>query len=165
MITPEAFRDLMASVCAPVAVVTTATPDGAPQGATVSAIAALSMSPPLVSVALDRASSLLAGIGRARRFAVNVLSEPQSELAVRFARRGIDRFAGVDWRLSHGLPRLEGAAGFMACDVEADLPGGDHRLLMGLIVASDTSGRPPLIYGGRTYGTHSARIDEAIGRG
>lgn len=165
MITPDAYRELMAGVCAPVAVITTLTPDGAPLGATVSSVAALSLSPPLVSVALDRSSSLLAGIGLSRRFAVNVLAEPQAELAVRFARRGVDRFAGVDWRIAHGLPRVEGAAGFMVCDLDTDLPAGDHRLLFGLIVASETSARAPLVYGSRAYGTHSSRIGEAIRRG
>ena len=55
------FRDLMAGVCAPVTVVTTADQDG-PHGATVSSFASLSLRPPLVSVALDRRSGLLARI-------------------------------------------------------------------------------------------------------
>jgi flavin reductase (DIM6/NTAB) family NADH-FMN oxidoreductase RutF len=51
----------------PVAVVTTVN-DGTPQGATVSSLASLSLTPPLVSVAFDRDSVLLARIQRARRF-------------------------------------------------------------------------------------------------
>ncbi len=49
-----AFRDVMAGVCTPVTVVTALDGDR-PHGTTVSAFASLSMAPPMVLVALDRA--------------------------------------------------------------------------------------------------------------
>src|ERR1035437_821050 len=96
MIDQQRFRDLMAGVCAPVTVVTTMA-DGAPFGATVSSFASLSLDPPLVSVAFDRASTLLGQIQSAGRFGVNVLGHAQGDLAMTFARRGADRFAATDW--------------------------------------------------------------------
>lgn len=71
MINEQAFRDLMAGVCAPVTIVTTH--DDGPHGATVSAFASLSLRPPMVTVALDRASGVLARILATGRFGVNVL--------------------------------------------------------------------------------------------
>ncbi|MET7992615.1 flavin reductase [Amycolatopsis sp. NPDC005232] len=53
------FREAMAGVRAPVSIVTTLH-DGVPYGTTVSAFAALSADPPLVSVALDTGSRALA---------------------------------------------------------------------------------------------------------
>jgi flavin reductase (DIM6/NTAB) family NADH-FMN oxidoreductase RutF len=148
------FRDLMAGVCASVTVVTTSDVDG-PQGATVSSFASLSLQPPLVTVALDRRSSLLARIQGARRFGVNVLASAHDDLAMRFARPGEDRFAQVPWTSSRGLPRLDEAAGWAACDLADVIEGGDHLLLVGLVSHAESSQQSPLVYGHRTFGTHS----------
>lgn len=148
------FRDLMAGVCAPVTVVTTADDDG-PHGATVSSFAALSLEPPLVTIGLDRRSALLARILSSRRFAVNVLASSDDALALLFARRGEDRFSAAPWSLSRGLPRLDDAAGWAACEVHQVVEGGDHLLLVGQVTHADSSHRSPLVYGHRTFGTHS----------
>src|SRR4051812_8366537 len=148
------FRDLMAGVCAPVTVVTTANQDG-PHGATVSSFASLSLQPPLVTVALDRRSALLARILGSRQFGVNVLASAADELALLFARRDEDRFGQVPWGLSRGLPRLDGAAGWAVCDLHQVVDGGDHLLLVGLVTHAESSQLSPLVYGHRTFGTHS----------
>ncbi|MEV4138949.1 flavin reductase family protein [Dactylosporangium sp. NPDC049742] len=148
------FRDLMAGVCAPVTVVTTADGDG-PHGATVSSFASLSLRPPLVTVALDRRSALLARIRGSRRFGVNVLRDTDDDLALLFARRDADRFGQADWHPSHGLPRLETAAAWAVCELSQVVEGGDHLLLVGLVTHAESSGLSPLIYGYRTFGTHS----------
>ncbi|GAA0994133.1 MULTISPECIES: flavin reductase family protein [Streptomyces violaceusniger group] len=70
----QQFRDVMSGVCTPVTIVTSAA-DGVPFGTTVSSFASLSLDPPLISLALDRGSSLLAQIQTARRFAVNILGQ------------------------------------------------------------------------------------------
>ena len=155
MIEPQQFRDLMAGVCAPVTVVTT-TVDGVPYGSTVSSFGSLSLDPPLVSAAFDRSSTLLGQILAAGRFGVNILGHAQAELAVTFARRGAERFAAADWHTDHGLPRLEGAAGWIVCDLHRCVEAGDHRLLFGLVRAgSARPDLPPLVYARRTFGTHS----------
>ena len=150
----QEFRDLMTGVCASVTVVTTADEDG-PHGATVSSFASLSLQPPLVTVALDRRSALLARILGSRRFGVNVLAYSDDELALLFARRGEDRFGQVSWTPSRGLPRLDGAAGWAVCDLHRIVEGGDHLLLVGLVTHAESSHRSPLVYGHRTFGTHS----------
>ena len=155
MVTDQSFRDLMAGVCAPVTVVTTAL-DGLPHGATVSAFASLSLHPPMVTVALDRSSVLLERILEVGRLSVNVLGRAQDELALAFARRTADRFAGVEWRMEHGLPRLLEAPGWMACNLERVVEGGDHLLLLAEVVECATVVAAPLVYGHRTFGTHSA---------
>ena len=155
MIEPQQFRDLMAGVCAPVTVVTTMT-NGVPHGATVSSFASLSLNPPLVSVAFDRGSALLRQIQAAGRFGVSVLGHAQDELAVTFARRGADRFAAAPWFTDHALPRLAGAPGWMACELDRSIEAGDHLLLFGLVTAaSSRQDQPPLVYAHRTFGTHS----------
>ena len=154
VVDPQQFRDLMAGVCAPVTVVTT-TIDGVPHGATVSSFASLSLDPPLISVAFDRGSALLSRIQQSGRFGVNLLGLAQEDLAMVFARRSEDRFAGVDWHMSAGLPRLTEAAGWIDCDLYQTVEGGDHLLLFGLVVNSSHRALPPLVYAHRTFGTHS----------
>jgi flavin reductase (DIM6/NTAB) family NADH-FMN oxidoreductase RutF len=154
MVDPQQFRDLMAGVCAPVTVVT-ATIDGVPYGATVSSFASLSLDPPLISVAFDRGSALLSRIQQSRRFGVNLLGQAQDDLAMVFARPSEDRFAGVDWHMNAGLPRLTHAAGWIECDLHQSVEGGDHLLLFGLVINSSHRALPPLVYAHRTFGTHS----------
>jgi flavin reductase (DIM6/NTAB) family NADH-FMN oxidoreductase RutF len=144
----------MAGVCAPVAIVTT-TDEGVPHGATVSSFASLSLEPPLITVAFERTSSMLSRIQRAGRFGVNLLGHDQEDLAMLFARRGVDRFAGTAWRYQADLPRLDRAAGWVACELHREVEGGDHLLLFGLITAVSLSELPPLVYSRRTFGTHS----------
>lgn len=155
---PLRFRDLMAGVCAPVTIVTTGHGDD-PHGATASSLASLSLDPPLITVAFDHRSALLRRILAAGRFGVNLLCRGQEDLAQAFATRSDDRFAGVRWHYDAGLPRLDGAARWMACDLDRAVPGGDHLLLFGLVTAAARAELPPLIYAHRTYGTHS-RFDE-----
>jgi flavin reductase (DIM6/NTAB) family NADH-FMN oxidoreductase RutF len=154
MVTDDQFRSLMAGVCAPVTVVTTAGADG-PAGTTVSAFASLSLHPPLISVAFDRGSSLLGRIQRSGRFGVNILAHGQEEIAILFARRGADRFGTVRWHLENGLPRLHAASGWAACELYNDVEAGDHRLLFGLVTQASRSDAAPLVYADQTYGTHS----------
>ncbi|MGW1563019.1 flavin reductase family protein [Streptomyces sp. NPDC002144] len=154
----SAFREVMAGVCAPVSVVT-AMADGLPNGTTVSAFASLSMDPPMVLVSLDRSSNLLEVIRETRTFGLNVLSSSQSALALRFARKGVEKFAGVEWYADSGVPRLPGAGGFLACDVTDLVTGGDHVIVLGLVRAADSEVSPPLTYHARVFGTHASLVE------
>jgi flavin reductase (DIM6/NTAB) family NADH-FMN oxidoreductase RutF len=149
------FREVMAGVATPVSVVT-ASAGGRPHGTTVSAFASLSMDPPMVLVSLDRASDLLALVREAGGFGVNVLGADQSALALAFARKGSDKFDGVPWGTDHGLPRLQGAPGWLACEVAGLVDGGDHVIALGVVVCADTLTGQPLTYHGRVFGTHTA---------
>ncbi|MEA5367302.1 flavin reductase family protein [Amycolatopsis sp., V23-08] len=152
----DRFRAVMAAVCAPVTIVTAVSADGHPCGATVSSFTSLSLDPPLVAVAFDRRSALLASVRGAGRFGVNLLGEGQDDLAVLFATRGADRFGGeTAWFADDGLPRLRDAAGWVACDLDRTVEAGDHQLLFGRVTALGRAERPPLVYAHRTFGTHS----------
>lgn len=153
---PHRFRAVMAAVCAPVTIVTTTGAAGEPRGATVSSFTSLSLDPPLVSVAFDRRSTLLAEIQATGRFGVNVLGQGQDDLATRFATRGADRFDGdTAWFTDGGLPRLRDAAAWVACDLERTVEAGDHLQLFGLVTALGRTELAPLVYAHRTFGTHS----------
>ncbi|MEZ0113279.1 flavin reductase (DIM6/NTAB) family NADH-FMN oxidoreductase RutF [Catenulispora sp. EB89] len=158
MIDRETFVELMSGVCAPVTVVTAMTADGRPRGSTVSSFASLSLDPPLVSFALDRASRLLPYLPPTGRVGVNILGAHQQELASGFARpgRGPDgKFDGVAWRIRAGLPYLPESAGWTAGRVERHVDGGDHVLLVVRVEEAESTSAAPLIYARRVFGTHS----------
>ncbi|MFH9968999.1 flavin reductase family protein [Streptomyces mirabilis] len=149
------FRDAMAQVVTPVTVVT-GIQEGVPHGTTVSAFASLSLSPPMVLVSLDRTSELLSIVGRSGRFGVNVLGSAHSDVALRFARKGgAAKFADTRWLLDHGLPRLPNALGWLACEIESMVDGGDHMVLLGKVLHADHCDGAPLTYHARSFGTHT----------
>ncbi|MFS3128844.1 flavin reductase family protein [Nocardioides sp. Bht2] len=150
----SAFRDVMANMAAPVSVITAAH-DGVGSGATVSALMSLSMEPELIVVALDRRSATLTMIQRTRRFGVNILAADQGQVAMGFAAKGEDKFAGLAHTLESGVPRLAGVSGWVRCTVERIQPGGDHVLISGLVESSfHDPERAPMTYQGRRFGTH-----------
>lgn len=152
----ELFRRVMGSVCTPVAVATAVT-GGRPHGTTVSAFSALSLDPPMVMVALDRDSALLSILRRTRRVGLNVLSADQGDLALNFAGKGADKFAGVAWQEDCGLPRLEGVIGWLACEVTRFVDGGDHLVALGTVSSASCQDTAPLTYHRRAFGTHAVQ--------
>ncbi|TQN42083.1 flavin reductase (DIM6/NTAB) family NADH-FMN oxidoreductase RutF [Blastococcus colisei] len=152
----DRFREVMAGVPTPVSVVTSLDGDR-PHGTTVSAFVSLSMAPPMVLVALDRGSDLLAVVGRTDRFGLNILGSDQAALATAFARKGGSlKFAGVPWETADGVPRLLGARGFLGCTVAQPVDGGDHVVLLGDVRVADPGSGRPLTYYSRDFGTHVA---------
>ncbi|MEV4036324.1 flavin reductase family protein [Streptomyces umbrinus] len=149
------FRQTMAQAAGSVAAVTAL--DGVrPHGTTVSAFLSLSMTPPLIAVALNSDSNLLALIRSTGRFGVNMLAVEQSAIATRLSGKGPDKFEGLSWSLDHGLPRLPGSAGWVAAVVEDFLPGGDHEIVVGAVLDSEVAADiAPLTYHQRTFGTHT----------
>ncbi|MEJ2862187.1 flavin reductase family protein [Actinomycetospora flava] len=155
---PQEFRELMGGVCAPVTVISTRTAEGAAHGTTVSAFASLSLEPPMVSVALDRDSALLAHARRSGRLGINVLAHDQAQTATTFARSGPDKFADASWEWDTGMPRLAGVAGWLVADIEQEVAGGDHVILLGGVVRAESTPALPLVYARRTFGSHSALV-------
>lgn len=150
----DLFRAAMGQVCTPVTVVTAL--DGErPHGTTVSAFASQSMDPPMVMVSLARNSRLLPTLTLGGRFAVNVLSEKQSELALHFASKSENKFEGQPWHLREGAPCLAGAATTLICETNEQLAVGDHVIVCGTVVHAETSTAAPLTYHARSFGTHS----------
>ncbi len=124
-----------------------------PQGMTANAVASLSLDPPLVLVSVDIQAQMNTCLKASDCFAVNILTVEQEELSVRFANHGPKDFSGIEYRTeATGSPVFELALAFVDCRVTNVLPGGDHDIFIGEIVAGGTrEGRPLLFYGGK-YG-------------
>jgi len=167
MVTTEAFKDVMATVCAPVTVMTT-TWNARPFGTTVSAFWSVSLRPPMVGLALAHDSELLRRLRVTRCLGVNLLGDGQEDLAINFARKADSKFDGVQWSQDDGLPRLTAAPGWLVCDVEQFVGAGDHVLTVASVRCVALQPALPLVYAQRSFGTHSrlqAMRAEQVGAG
>lgn len=148
----ERFRQALSLHAAGVVIIT-ASSGGSPTGLTATSFSSVSLEPPLVSFYVDRSSTTWPALRAADRFAVNILAGDQAELAARFARRGIDRFAPpTAWRADeHDTPVLDGACVHLFCSPHATIDIGDHILVVGLVIDADllNGGRPLLYHRGR----------------
>jgi flavin reductase (DIM6/NTAB) family NADH-FMN oxidoreductase RutF len=156
------FREAMGNICTPVAVVTTRDSAGEPYGTTVSAFCSLSMAPPMILIALDRASGLLAAVRELGAFGVNILLTDAEDAGKKFARKGKGDFTSTDWHWHDGVPRLASST-FFRCTTADLLDGGDHLIVTGLVHAVGLGEGAPLTYHRRTFGTH-ATVSGTLGR-
>ena len=146
---PARFRAVMGHLATGVTVVTVAGPDGA-RGLTANAVCSLSLDPLLVLVCFDNAARTLPTIRAVGRFGVNVLHSDQEELARRFASKVPEsaKFDGVEHTFHEGIPVLGDAVAWVGCELTELLPGGDHSIGIGAVIAAETGARvnEPLIW-------------------
>lgn len=125
---------------------------GVPHGLTVNSFTSVSLDPPLVLVALAHSASVMAAFRGARFFAVNVLAAGQRALSERFARKGHDRFDGLEWHAGEtGAPLLPGTLAEIECAIQQRFTAGDHDLFVGEMVRAVVHEGEPLLYFGGRY--------------
>jgi len=108
---------------------------GEPVGMVANSFTSLSLEPPLVLFCAGVESETWPRIRAAEGFCVNVLGHHQRELAVSFARKGTDRYEGVELvDRGDGPPRLAGAIAHVDCRIWAEYPGGDHTIVVGQVL-------------------------------
>lgn len=144
------FADALAHVATAVSVVTTADGSGKPRGVTVGTLCSLSFAPPLVMFCLNRSGGSHAVMTAASRTLIHVLRDDQAEVAARFSRRGVDRFAGLSGKW-HGLPTIPDTAIRLACARHALVPAGDHTIVMCLVTDAEIGAGDPLLSYARAY--------------
>src|SRR5689334_17105343 len=129
---PARFRAAMAMLPTGVTIVTAVGPDG-PAGATANAVSSLSIEPMLMLACLDRGSRTLLAVQAANRFGVSVLHAGQEEIARGFATKApvAEKWQGVAWSERGGVPAIEDALVFVACELRDVIAGGDHVIVTG----------------------------------
>ena len=156
------LREIMATLAAGVAFVTTVGADERPQGLTTTAVTSVSLDPPLLLVCVARESRTLTAIRTRGGFCVNLLDAGYEALALEFASKAEDKFARIDWDLSPGgLPILEAhSLAWAECTLEQEIEAGDHLILLGHVREgfSEGTGRHPLMYFRREFGSWAAAV-------
>ncbi|VWD64216.1 flavin reductase [Burkholderia lata] len=148
-IEPLSFREALGHYASGITVITSHT-DGEPIGFTCQSFYSVSMSPPLVSFSVMSSSGSYPRIRQAGRFAVNILSDEQVGISNQFARRGTDKWHGVEWHASPlGNPIIAGSLHWVDCEIHAEHAAGDHLIVIGEVKAlnlQQAAAAQPLLY-------------------
>jgi flavin reductase (DIM6/NTAB) family NADH-FMN oxidoreductase RutF len=149
---PAGFRAAMGMLPTGVTVVSASGADG-PAGATANAVCSLSIEPMLMLACLDRGSRTLLAVQAANRFGISVLHAGQEPLARAFAGKGpvADKWRGVGWSERDGIPAIDDALAFLACELRDVIAGGDHVIVTGEVTALETSDGVPLVFHAGEY--------------
>lgn len=135
-ITPDELKKSLSNFVSGVTIVTTMDTDERPFGFTCSSFTSVSLSPPLVSICIDKSRRSYDVFARTDTFAVNILSEKQGHLARHFASPIANKFDGISYSDKHGCPSLSGVMTVMQCEVYRRIELGDHLMLVGLVKSS-----------------------------
>lgn len=147
------FRRVLGHWSTGVAIIATLTRSGEPCGLTANAVAAVSLSPPLVLACIERGADSHNALRDAGFFSINILPSGSEAIARRFA--GDDtpaKFRGVAHRTAiSGAPVLADALAWVDCRVHAAHDGGDHTIFVGEVLAADARAGEPLLYHRGSY--------------
>jgi flavin reductase (DIM6/NTAB) family NADH-FMN oxidoreductase RutF len=124
----DTFRDTMATLAAPLTVLTYYDAWGRPGGLTISSVCSLSVTPPRVLFCVNQANHGHDTAVGAGRWCLHVLAPGQADLAHRFAAPG-DRFHGLAV-LSGATPELLGVAVRIELTSDVLRDGGDHTIVI-----------------------------------
>jgi 3-hydroxy-9,10-secoandrosta-1,3,5(10)-triene-9,17-dione monooxygenase reductase component len=151
------FRAALGRFVTGVTVVTSLDPAGKPVGLTVNSFNSVSLDPPLVLWSIDRRGTFFDAFAQAPRFAVNVLSAAQKDLARRFAGNPAGRFQGVACEPGlAGIPLLTDCIAWFECSTRQRVDGGDHLILVGLVERFAQGPGQELLYFAGSYGAARA---------
>ncbi len=149
---PDSFRAAMANLPTGVTVVSASGSEG-PAGATANAVCSLSIEPTLMLACLDRGSRTLLAVQAADRFGVSVLHKGQEATARAFATKVpvAEKWAGVAWTDRNGLPAIDDALVWLACDLRDVISAGDHVIVTGEVTDLVVNEGDPLVFYGGQY--------------
>jgi flavin reductase (DIM6/NTAB) family NADH-FMN oxidoreductase RutF len=141
------LRNCLGTFATGVTVITARVPDGGFAGLTANSFSALSLDPALILWSLNRSARSLQVFLQASHFAINILSDHQSELARRFAQPHADRFAGVAVHPGlGGAPLIDQALGWLECTLRSHHEYGDHVLFIGQVQRCNRASGEPLLF-------------------
>jgi len=147
------FRKALGSFTTGVTVVTTRGQEGNDTGLTANSFNSVSLDPPMVLWSLGKSALSMAHFREAEYFAVHILSQEQEELSGTFAKRGVDKFSGLDIeRGPDDIPLLKHCAARFVCKTAYQYEGGDHIIFVGEVTDFKHWDRLPLLFHGGQYG-------------
>jgi 3-hydroxy-9,10-secoandrosta-1,3,5(10)-triene-9,17-dione monooxygenase reductase component len=157
-IEPARFRRVLSHLPTGVTVITADGVDG-PVGMACNSFSSVSLDPPLVSFCPARSSATWPALRDAGGFCVNFMADHHEEVTRAFARKGVDRFAGIAHHPRARGPALEDAVAWLDCEIRAEHEAGDHLIVVAEVVGLDA--RPdgaPLVFFRGGYGTFTPRL-------
>lgn len=148
----DEFRETLSLVPGAVSIIATSGAAG-PAGLTVTSFTSLSAAPPLVLFCIGNTARSFAPISESEVFSVNVLSTAQSDVARLFASKSENKWDSVAYECRDGrAPLLADCVANLECERYAMLPGGDHTIVVGQVIACHRRhDLEPLVYRDRNF--------------
>lgn len=130
---PRVFRDTLGHYASGITIISAAGEEG-PAGFTCQSFYSVSTEPPLVSFSVLKNSTTYPKVRQNGSFAVNVLAHDQHAVSNQFARKGTDKWAGIDWAPAQsGNPVIADTMIWLDCEIWAEHDAGDHFIVIGLV--------------------------------
>lgn len=144
------FRKTMALFPGAVTLITTGSGD-LRRGITATAVCSVTDSPPTLLVCVNRRTGTCAEILQSGKFSVQLLTEKQADLAMKFAGAGgltgLAKFDDANWCESPtGQPQYLGALASISCEVDGSTKNGSHQVFFGRIEHVKVKEGQALIY-------------------
>lgn len=151
---PFDFRNALGQFATGVTVITTIDDQQRPVGVTASSFNSVSIDPPLVLWSLAKNSGSLEAYQTSGHFCVHVLASTHESLSQKFASRGTDKFADLEWQPGiGGSPLLPEFAAQFQCKTTYQYEGGDHVIFVGEVLQYQTREEQPLVFHKGSYAT------------
>ena len=89
----------------------------------------------------------------ADRFGISVLHDGQENVARSFATKApvADKWAGLAWSERDGIPAIDDALLWIACDLRDVIAAGDHVIVTGTVTDLEIGAGDPLVFHGGEY--------------
>ena len=147
------LREIMRKYPTGVTVVTSIL-DGVACGGTMNSFCSVAINPPLVAVFVSKNSRTASGIMQSGKFAINILTNQQENIARTFSADGSsDKFQpGTYWYGESGMPLLNEVLGHIECDLFLSQDIADHSMFVGSVKYGDIDTElEPLVYYNRKF--------------
>lgn len=129
---PKDFRNALGKFPTGVTIITAYDENKQMLGVTANSFNSVSIDPALVLWSIDKRAYSYESFTKGEYFTIHILRHDQIELSNKFARRGEDKFAGIDLHAESQLtPRLNGVAAWFECKKWQVCDAGDHAIIIG----------------------------------
>ena len=125
-----------------------------PVGFTAISVTSASLHPPMVTFNVSQAAASLVTLRETRKANLQLLSEGQDDVAIRFSGERDLRFSDPTvWRdRPHGGPDILGVVGRLSVDIHEFVAAGDSVVVVAQVIASESDPtRRPLLHHARRY--------------
>ncbi|MGF6771817.1 flavin reductase ActVB [Paraburkholderia sp. GAS199] len=162
----QTFRDALSAFPSGVTIVSTTDEAGRHWGFTASSFSSVSMDPPLVLVCIANTADSHPAFMKARRYAINILAQEQKDIAMHFARKGVDKFGPHEFHYGTDdnphPPMLPGSMASLVCTARDVYEAGDHTVLIGEIEDVQMGSAVPLVYFNRGFRNLELEAAESV---
>ena len=140
------LRNALGCYTTGVTIITTSDQNHNPVGLTINSFTSLSLDPPLIMWGISNNTPSIDAFRHRKLFAVNILTNEQSELLKIFATPSKNKFKEVSWKMNdRKLPIIDGCVASFECTTHSIFPGGDHDIYVGKIIEYSYTDKTPLI--------------------